>query len=115
MENGKKVSDSSVTKPLILHEDGKWEGQTDGKTIVAGTFLIDPTESPKQAQFTGTSGWFKGKSTRDIYELDGDTLRFCYVIPDKDETQPSRARPSRFASEAGTGHRLELLKREPAK
>ncbi len=116
VEDGKKIPpDEGKIVTLTLEENGKWAQRRGGETVTAGTFTIDPTKRPKQAQFSGTSGAFKGKSTRDIYELDGDTLRFCYVIPEKDEVRPSQARPPKFASEAGTGHCLEVLKRERAK
>ena len=41
-----------------------------------------------------------------IYQLSGDTLRICWAPLEK------RERPTEFASKAGTGHSLLVLRRE---
>jgi uncharacterized protein (TIGR03067 family) len=114
--NGEKVpEDKAKALTLILDAAGKWSMKVDGKTVSEGTFKIDPSKKPKTADFLGTDGDFKGKTTLDIYEFDGDTLRFCYVLPEKDKERPTKERPSKFASEAGSGHILSSLKREKSK
>ena len=38
------------------------------------TFKIDPSKKPKAIDFTAADGSAKGKPSKGIYELDGDTL-----------------------------------------
>ena len=50
-----------------------------------------------------------GKTALGIYELDGDTLKWCANEPGGNE------RPKKFSSEAGTKYLLVTLKREKSK
>jgi uncharacterized protein (TIGR03067 family) len=86
---------------------GTWVRELDGKTFIllfngenyalineftperataTGTVTIDPTKKPRRidikvADGTGTGAKHKGKTARCIYQLDGDTLRFCSNRP----------------------------------
>jgi uncharacterized protein (TIGR03067 family) len=78
------------------------------------TYTIDPSKKPKTGQFIGSTGKFKDSTTLDIYELDGDNLTFCYVIVPTGK-ESSKDRPTKFESKDGTGHILQVMKREKAK
>lgn len=69
----------------------------DNAVIETGTFKLDDTTSPKQLTWTPTNGENKGKSTRAIYELDGDTMKYCY-------NQPGSPRPTEMTSTAENGN-----------
>jgi len=98
---------------LTLKADGTWT-LLDGKNTSDGTFTVDPGKKPKTGSFVIKSGIHKDKTTLDIYDLDGDTLKLCYVlVPAGNES--AKERPSKFASEAGSGHILWVMKREKAK
>jgi uncharacterized protein (TIGR03067 family) len=81
-----------------------------GPTDLKGTYKVDLTKKPKQIDVTFADGPDKGKTVQGIYELDGDTYRVCMGLPGK-------SRPTAFESKPGSGHVLEVLKREksPAK
>jgi hypothetical protein len=59
-----------------------------------------PGRGPRGAEDTLPDG----KKVRGIYELDGDTLRFCVAPPDKD-------RPTEFTSRKGSGYTLRVFRR----
>lgn len=46
--------------------------------------------------------------------MDGDTLKFCYVVVPTGK-EADKARPTKFASDAGSGHILSVMKRQKAK
>jgi uncharacterized protein (TIGR03067 family) len=66
---------------------------------------VHPSAHPKTIDVTFTEGPEKGKSSYGIYELEGDTYRVCIGLTGK-------PRPTDFASTPGSGHVLEVLKRE---
>jgi uncharacterized protein (TIGR03067 family) len=75
---------------------------------------VDPTRKPKAVDAWPDESAF-GKSVEEIfkeppvlgiYEVDGDTLKVCWAPLE------TRERPAEFASEAGSGHSLVVLKRD---
>jgi uncharacterized protein (TIGR03067 family) len=77
----------------------------EGGTTYKGTYKVEVSKKPKQIDMTFTEGPEKDKTMVGIYELDGDTCRVC-VNP------TGKGRPTEFASKPGSGHVLEVLKRE---
>jgi uncharacterized protein (TIGR03067 family) len=84
------------------------EGETivtiNGRLFLKAKFTIDPTKKPKTIDYTFTDGPTKGKKQLGIYELDGDTVKFCFSAPDKD-------RPADFTAKEGSGRTLSVWKR----
>jgi uncharacterized protein (TIGR03067 family) len=72
--------------------------------VMKAKFKIDPIKKPKTIDYTVTDGPEKGKTVLGIYELDGDTVKFCFSAPDKE-------RPSEFTAKEGSGRTLSLWKR----
>jgi uncharacterized protein (TIGR03067 family) len=77
----------------------------EGKEELHGTFKVDPSKKPKTLDVTFSDGPDKGKTMQGIYELTGDTYKVCIGMPGKE-------RPKEFVSKKGSGHVLEVLKRE---
>jgi len=67
--------------------------------------MVDVAKKPKQLDITFTDGPDKGKTTLAIYELEDDTYKVCIDVGEK-------GRPTEFASKKGSGHVLQVLKRE---
>jgi uncharacterized protein (TIGR03067 family) len=70
------------------------------KASVTGTFKIDASKKPKHIDMSiteadGLAERFKGMTAHAIYDLDGDTFKWCASQPGKDE------RPSAFPAEEG--------------
>jgi len=80
-----------------------------GKTVEEGTVRIDPTRAPKTIDISPTKP--EGKVQLGIYEWDGnDRLRICFTHPGSAQT-----RPTDFSTTKGTGHVMEVCKREKTK
>jgi uncharacterized protein (TIGR03067 family) len=77
----------------------------EGPVSYGGTYKLDVGRKPKTIDATFTGGPDKGKTMVGIYELEGDTYKVCMALPGKD-------RPTEFASKPGSGHVMEVLKRD---
>jgi uncharacterized protein (TIGR03067 family) len=76
-----------------------------GTNYMTATFTIDPTQSPKTIDYLLTEGRNKGKTQLGIYEIDGDTLKYCVAAVGLD-------RPTAFETKEGSGWSLVVWKRE---
>jgi uncharacterized protein (TIGR03067 family) len=73
-----------------------------------GRIVADTGKSPKTIDMIFDSGPEKGNTSFGIFEFeDNDTWKLCL-------TTQGENRPGKFATEAGTGHAFEILKREGA-
>ena len=75
--------------------------------IFEGRLEIDAARVPKTMDMIFTAGQEKGRAALAIYEIEQDTWKLCLTISDA-------ARPTQFATSAGSGHALETLKRVPS-
>lgn len=75
-----------------------------GSVFVKATFDLDPTKNPKTIDYTMTGGFTEGKRQLGIYELNGDTVKFCFG-------SPGAERPTTFESKPGDGRTLSVWKR----
>jgi uncharacterized protein (TIGR03067 family) len=106
--NGYKSSEGDLKGMLWNRDaDGKWTMRRGEKTVVEWAVKkIDATKSPKTIDIEITAGEYKGVVYHGIYELDGDTLRICFALPDRDE------RPTEFSAGKGSIRALSEFKRE---
>jgi uncharacterized protein (TIGR03067 family) len=65
-----------------------------GQAYMKAKFTLDPAKKPKTIDYTLLDGPNKDKKVLGIYELDGDTVKFCFGNPDQE-------RPKEFKSDAG--------------
>src|SRR5437879_5704968 len=66
----------------------------DGEVIMKAKFTLDPSKKPKTIDYQVTGGPAKGGTLLGIYELDGNTVKFCFGAPGAE-------RPTKFASKLG--------------
>jgi uncharacterized protein (TIGR03067 family) len=106
--NGYKTSGEDLKGDLWIRDaDGKWTLRRGGKTVVEWAAKnIDATKNPKTVDIEITAGAYKGVVYLGIYELDGDTLRICFALPDR------AVRPTEFSASKGTIRALTEFKRE---
>jgi uncharacterized protein (TIGR03067 family) len=71
----------------------------------SGVVEVDQSSSPKTLDLQFETGPEKGNRSLGIYDLDGGTLRLCLGLTGK-------TRPTKFISAPGSGHALEILRRE---
>jgi uncharacterized protein (TIGR03067 family) len=106
--NGYKSSPGDLDGILWIRDaDGKWTARRGDKIIVEWAVKkIDATKNPKTIDIEITAGEYKGVMYLGIYELDGDTLRICFALPDRPE------RPTDFSASKGTVRAFSEFKRE---
>ena len=100
---GQKVTDEDKIKTRKLTTKGEKYTLKVGDETVQGTIKINATKKPKTIDVKPDSGTNKGKTLLGIYELDGDSLKICLALPDKD-------RPAAFATAAENGQQLVVYK-----
>jgi uncharacterized protein (TIGR03067 family) len=89
----------------VTFKGNKYTATSIGNRVIEeGTFSIDPSRKLKTIDLSILTGNDKGSIQRGLYELQGDTLKFCLAQPGKD-------RPIAFSTRTGTGFELFVLKR----
>src|SRR5260370_34576314 len=78
------------TNLKMINTGDKFALKAGDDVIVAGTIKLDPTKKPKTIGTTYTDGPNKGQSLKGIYEVDGDTAKFCRA------GEPDQDRPTEF-------------------
>ena len=72
--------------------------------VYKGTLKIDSSAKPARLDMNFSAGPEKGNTNLGIYKLDGDTWKLCLAMR-------GDVRPSKFASQPGSGLALETLTR----
>ena len=103
--NGQEMPQELVKTGKRLAKNGETTISVGGQVYFKAKFSIDPTKKPKAIDYTMTEGPTKGKTHLGIYELDGDTIRFCFAAPGGD-------RPSDFTAKEGSRRTLSVWKRD---
>jgi len=110
VSEGKTVVDENqppkpgpVTK--LIYEGNKWIVKVGDKTVATGTVKIDSTKTPKEIDILDESGAIDDKSKLAIYELEGDTYKYC-IAP------AGKPRPTEFSAKEGSGNALIVSRRE---
>jgi uncharacterized protein (TIGR03067 family) len=124
-DNAKKTTLEGVWKAVTATQDGKEQADTqehtltftgdtftiarNGETVIKGTFNVDAAKKPSTIDMLikeSKGDRHNGKSVVGIYELDGDSLKWCAAEPGTTE------RPAEFKSEQGDKRLLVKLERE---
>jgi uncharacterized protein (TIGR03067 family) len=103
--NGQSLPEDAVKGGKRVAKDGETTITLGGKVYLKAKFTIDPTKKPKAIDYTMTEGPTKGKTHLGIYELEGDTVKFCFAAPGKD-------RPTEFTAKEGSDQTLSVWKRD---
>jgi uncharacterized protein (TIGR03067 family) len=103
--DGKKTPQKEVKKIKLTIQANKFILQKDSVVISEGTFTLEPTREPKEIDETITTGPNKGKIFLAIYEIDDAHHQICFAAAGK-------KRPTAFSSKPGSGHLLQVWRRE---
>ena len=105
-------SADGTAMPDAMRETAKRVCKDDETTVTVGgqlfmkaKFTIDPSRKPKTIDYQMIDGPTKGKKQLGIYELQGDTVKFCFGSPGSE-------RPPDFTSKQGDGRTLSVWKRK---
>ena len=102
--DGQALPEEYVKSATRVAKDGVSTVTIAGMVVMKSKYTIDPTKKPKAIDFEPTEGESEGKKIQAIYELDGDTLRFCLAPSGKD-------RPTEFTAKEGSGRTMSVWKR----
>jgi uncharacterized protein (TIGR03067 family) len=103
--NGMSMPEASVKMGKRVAKDGETTITFGGQVYFKAKFSIDPTKKPKGIDYNMTEGPTKGKTHLGIYELYGDTVKFCFAAPGAD-------RPTDFTAKEGSQRTLSVWKRD---
>ena len=103
--NGMAMPAEYVTTGKRTAKDGEVTISIGGQVYFKAKFTIDSTKKPKTIDYEMTEGPTKGKKQLGIYEIDGDTVKFCFAAPDKD-------RPTDFTSKVDSQRTLSVWKKD---
>src|ERR1043165_9108456 len=79
--DGQKLPDEFVKTGKRTAKDGETSVTLNDMLYMKAKFTIDPSKKPKEIDYTITEGAEKGKTRLGIYEIDGDTAKFCFGAP----------------------------------
>jgi uncharacterized protein (TIGR03067 family) len=99
-------SDPDAQQHRLIFSGDEFSVKKGEETMIKGKFKIDSSKKPREIDMEFTEAKrenLNGKTALGIYELDGDTLKWCWNEPGGTE------RPKKFSSEA---HLLVTLKRD---
>ena len=103
--NGQEMPKDTVKTGKRTAKDGETTITINGQVYFKAKFAIDPTKKPKAIDYTMTEGPTKGKTHLGIYEVDGDTVKFCFAAPGEE-------RPTAFTAKEGSQRTLSVWKRD---
>jgi uncharacterized protein (TIGR03067 family) len=110
VEAGGKAQDDGAEHRLIFAGD-QFSIKKGEEMMIKGKLKIDSSKKPKEIDMECIEAKrdnLKGKTLLGIYELDGDTLKWCW-------NRPGGERPKEFSSTATDVHLLVTLKREKSR
>ena len=84
---GKPAPDILITGWSSTYKDGVYRH---------GIVTLDPDRTPKATNTWDLEGPFADQTVPGIYELNGDTVKFCFA-------RPGQKRPTEFTTKRGTG------------
>ena len=102
-EGGKKQTDAQL-KDSWVEFSGTRVRVHSPREELSMTYTARPDHKPAHIDFTVTAGPDKGKTSKGIYRLEGDTLKIAYAAPEKE-------RPKHFATAEGSHQSMWVLKR----
>lgn len=95
-----RVNELVITTSQITAKDGR------NISMGAGTYKLGGTGALRTIDATGTAGQPNGKTFLGVYQLQGDTLKWC------SGNDKARTRPAQLKTNTGTGHFLMVLTRK---
>jgi uncharacterized protein (TIGR03067 family) len=103
--DGQAMPKEMVMTAKRVAKDGETSITIGGQTYFKAKYTIDPTKKPKTIDYMMTEGVTKGKTQLGIYELTGDTVKFCFAAPGKE-------RPTEFTAKEGSQCTLSVWTRD---
>jgi uncharacterized protein (TIGR03067 family) len=104
LADGQAMPNALLATAKRVCKDDETTVTVSGQLILKAKFTIDPTKTPKSIDYQATDGPTKGRKHLGIYEVEKDSLKFCFGSPDAE-------RPTTFESKPGDGRTFSVWKR----
>ncbi|MFL5328272.1 MAG: TIGR03067 domain-containing protein [Gemmataceae bacterium] len=105
LADGQPMPEPMVKTMRRVAKDGVTTVTQNDQIYMKAKFTIDADKKPKTIDYQVSDGPTKGKTQLGIYEIEGDTVKFCFARPDQ-------ARPTDFTSKPGSGWTSSVWKRD---
>lgn len=105
VSNGVDMPEAFAKTGKRTAKDGETTVSFGGMPYFKAKYSVDATKKPKSIDYQMTEGLTKGKKQLGIYEIDGDTVKFCFATPGGE-------RPTDFTAKAGSGRTLSVWKKD---
>lgn len=102
--DGQKLSDNIIETGRRIMKGDETTVEINGNLLMKAKITLDPSKKPKAIDYKITEGRNADKKVLGIYELDGDTVKFCFSSPDAE-------RPTDFTAKQGSKRVLSVWKR----
>jgi uncharacterized protein (TIGR03067 family) len=102
--NGKTAPAEAVAAARFLFKDNTIITREGDKEVSTGFVRLDPGRKPAEIEISPEKLPVRGKTTKGIYQLDGDTLLLALAAVGED-------RPASFAAPANSNHVVFTLQR----
>ena len=108
--DGEKQPEDDVKQHTLVFSGDTMTVNKSGDMVMKGKVTLDPSQKPGHLDFKLEENPANpddvGKTLTGIYEVKGDELKWCFILPDRSD------RPKEFKSESGSGQIYATLKRE---
>lgn len=95
--------DAAEETRLVFGKDDRFVIRRGAESLEEGSFRVHSGE-PRPIDTTPTNGPDRGRTTKGLYEIEGDTLRMCLA-------PPGAPRPADIASRPGSNHLFFVYRR----
>ena len=102
--NGEAVPEEQAKTAKRVSKAGETTVSFGEMVFMKAKFSVDPSKKPKAIDYEFTEGQNAGKKALGIYEIDGDTVKFCFAGPDQE-------RPTDFTAKADSNRVLSVWKK----
>jgi uncharacterized protein (TIGR03067 family) len=103
--NAQSLPQELVKSGKRIAKDGETTITMAGQIYFKARFTIDPSKTPQAIDYAMTEGPTKARTHLGIYEMQGDTVKFCFAGPGQD-------RPTEFSAKPGSQQTLSAWKRD---
>ncbi|MBI3468341.1 MAG: TIGR03067 domain-containing protein [Planctomycetes bacterium] len=103
--DGSPVPDSMLAEAKRVCKGDETTVMIGQQLIMKAKFTLDPSKQPKAIDYQVIDGATKGQTHLGIYELNGDSVKFCFGAP-------GAPRPTDFASKPGDQRTSTVWKRQ---
>jgi uncharacterized protein (TIGR03067 family) len=101
---GQKLPDNIIETGKRILKGDETTVEINGMVLMKAKITLDPSKKPKAIDYKITEGQNADKKVLGIYELEGDTVKFCFSSPDAE-------RPTDFTAKEGSKRILSVWKK----